>query len=524
LSPFARKTFKNRLTGIVCLWLSLNGVSLSALGAKEETEPVIQNPLWTLMVTNFDSSSLSSSQAALVETTMRRLVENIGKVNYRERVSREYTYYQTLARNRDLSAAALTLSNKRNERDQLLYAGNPGWRYRRDVKAMDKEIEKLEEAYRQVLAAQTVVEQEPAFTLARQNLEGLFPPAPKEGEEHKFCKAQNSDAFITGTISEYHGRIFITQKLYVLYLNSYVYEDNIMFSPENSESSLAEFAAGISSAIAGVPLAELKITPRPANALVLLNRRYAGRGELSIPDQPPGTFTLEVFADEYESASTELELKGGESLEVEVDLHPLDYAPVTITAMGEEGSSVYHGSLYMGETPLSLDLPRGRLEYVTVESPDGQEAEAVFMTPSPDVLPPAIRTPRRPEFLVRILPPSLFPPKSRLEGNELSLRMTAPYDPEEKRVDKTRRLYYWAWGGTWVSAIAAWMINGYANSIVNSYIASPNPTKEMYDTAINYQKLNYAGIGLVSAAVLLEIIQMGRYIYTAGKDAPVYVD
>jgi hypothetical protein len=502
----------------------LGAASLAALGTKEETEPVIQNPQWTLTVTAFDNSSLSSSQSALVETTMRRLVENIGKVNYRERVVREYTYYYTLARNRNLSAAALALSNKRNERDQLIYAGSPGWRYRRDVKAMDKEIEKLEEDYRLAAAAQTVVEQEPVFTLAQQNLEGVFPPAPKDGEEHKFCKAQNSDAFITGTISEYHGRIFITQKLYVLYLNSYVYEDNIMFSPDNSEESLVEFAAGVSSAIAGVPLAELTISTRPDNALVLLNQRYAGRGGVSITDQPPGKFTLEVFADEYKSAAAELELKGGESLEVAVDLQPLDYSPVTITALGKEGSSVYHGSLYMGETPMSLDLPRNQLEYVTVESPDGQEAEAVFLTPSPNALPPAIRMPPRPEFLTRILPPSLFPPKSRLEGNELSLRTTTPYDPEEKRVDKTRRLYYWAWGGTWVSAIAAWMINGYANSVVNSYNASTGPTMAMYEKALLYQNLNYAGMGLVGAAVLLEGIQMFRYIYTAGKDAPVYID
>jgi hypothetical protein len=485
---------------------------------------VIQNPQWTLTVTAFDSSALSASQSALVEITMRRLVENIGKVNYRERVSREYTYYHTLARSRDLSAAALALSNKRNERDQLLYAGNPGWRYRRDLKAIDKELEKLEEEYRRAQAVPTVVEREPVFTLAPQNLEGLYPPAPKEGEEHKFCKAQNSDAFITGTISEYHGRIFITQKLYVLYQNAYVYRDSIIFSPDDSEQAMAEFAAGVSSAIAGVPLAELKISLRPDHALALLDQRYAGRGEVRISGQPPGTFTLELFAEGHESVSTELELKGGDSLEVAVELQPLDHAPVIITATGKEGSSVYHGSLYMGETPLSLELPQDQLEYVTVESPDGQEAEAVFLTPSPDVLPPAIRTPGRPEFLARILPAALFPPKSRLEGNELSLRTMPPYDPAEKRVDKTRRQYYWAWGGTWITAIAGWMINGYAKSIIDSYNASQNPTMNMYETAMLYQNLNYAGVGLVGAAVLLEAIQMGRYIYTAGRDAPVYVD
>jgi hypothetical protein len=501
----------------LCLFLA--GAPAFSLGAKDETEPEIQDPLWTLTIAAFDASALSSAHSGMVDIIMRRLVENINQLRYRVRVSQEYSYYESLARSRDLSSAAQALVNKRNDRDQFLYAGDPEWKYRKNIKIIDKEIKILEENYRKALAAETIIEQEPAFTLAQQNLEGLFPQAPKEGQEHKFCKAQRSDAFITGTMSEYYGRIFITLRLYVLYVNSYVYQDSIIFSPEDAEESIAAFASGINAAIAGAPPAGLKISVRPPEALILLDQRYAGRGEVAIADHPPGNVILEVFADNYTSVSTELELKGGELTEVTADLRPLELSPVIIRVPGKDGSSVYQGSQYVGETPVSLDLPRNHLEYIYVQSPDGEEAEAVFLTPSPDALPPAIRAPRRPEFFAGI-----FRPKNRLEGNELSLHTAPPYNPEEKRVDKARRLYYWAWGGTWVSAIAAWMVNGYANSVINSYNLNPTPTREMYESALLYQKLNYVGIGLVSAAVLFEAIQIGRYIYIAGKDAPVYVD
>jgi hypothetical protein len=42
----------------------------------------------------------------------------------------------------------------------------------------------------------------------------------------------------------------------------------------------------------------------------------------------------------------------------------------------------------------------------------------------------------------------------------------------------------------------------------------------MYDDATRLQTAFICGIGVVSAAVLVEAIQMARYIYIAGDDAP----
>jgi hypothetical protein len=447
---------------------------------------------------------------------MRDLAGSVGGVSRRLRVSEEYAYHEGLARRTGLAAAAQALAGKRNERDQLVYRGEQDWRYRKNLKAVDAEIEKLEENYRKLETAEILVDGEPEFTLSRQNLEGVFPAPPAEGAEGRFCREQKLDALIVGTMSEYHDRIYLTQKLYVLYVDSYIYEDSILFSSEDSAAAVEEFAAGITLAITGMEAADLRISARPEGARIFIDRAYAGAGEVSSPGRPPGTVVLEVFADDHESAAAELELKGGELTEVRVDLRPVETSALTVSVPGAEGAALYQGSLYVGTTPMTLNFPNGSLEYVFVETPGG-EAKAIFLSPSPDVLPPPIRT--RPAGLFA----GLFPAKSRLEGNTLSLVTRVPYNPKEGRVDKIRRESYWAWGGVWVSAIGAWMINGYYNAVVNAYNNSSR-TEEFYNRAVRYRNLNYWGIGLVSAAALVDIIQMLRYINTAGKDAPVFVD
>ncbi|MDR1025009.1 MAG: PEGA domain-containing protein [Treponema sp.] len=511
---------KSLVLALLCFCFS--AASLFPRGAGDGgdgAEQQIYDPLWTLAITAFDTSALSPSNEALARDIMRDLTGNIGKVSSRLRVSEEYAYHEAIAVRTELAAAARNLVNKRNERDRLLYRGEPEWRYRRSLKTVDAEIKKLEEDYDRVQNSQVRIENEPDFTLSRQNLEGFFPTPPEEGREGQTCRDQKWDALLVGSMSEYHGRIFVTHKLYVLYVDSYIFEDSILFSSEDSTQAIEEFAAGITRAITGVPPAELRIAARPEDAQIFLDGAYAGRGEIYLPDRPPGNLSLEIYAENHTSVATELELRGGELTELTVDLQPVEMSEINITVPNSPGAAVYQGSLFRGTAPVTLSFPGGSLEYVFVKSPDGAETKAVFLSPSPGALPPPIRANRGRGFFA-----NLFPQKSSLEGNNLNLITVPAYDPKEGRVDKIRRGYYWSWGGVWVSAVAAWMLNGYANSIVNAYNNTPTPTIELYDRAKEARNLNYVGIGLVSAAVLVDVIQMVRYIRTAGKDAPVFVD
>jgi hypothetical protein len=224
---------------------------------------------------------------------------------------------------------------------------------------------------------------------------------------------------------------------------------------------------------------------------------------------------VEIFASGYESAQGEAELKSGELTDITVNLQPQELGPVSIESGEGTGLSVYLGAAYIGETPLTLALPLNRLEHIYAESPQGEAVELVF-----PVRPPG--TTSLQNWFSRNQFGGIFGRKSYLEDNKLIL-YTKPLPMGDSRVDKARQRYYWAWGGTWLTGIAAWMLYGSYQSQYDSLTYSSNPSTAMFDSATQANYLAIGGIGLVSLAVLVEFIQMGRYIYTASEDAPVMI-
>jgi hypothetical protein len=497
------------------LFFLLSPALLFPLGKKEEEPKELRDTEWVLSVTAFDVSALPESRRVIGELLQRSLVDSLNSVSYRIRVSPEYTWYEGRAWARSQGAAAKALAAKREERDNLLFRGDPGWRYRRSLKTLEGDIKKLEEALRKAEAEKPLVEEEPVFRFTQGNQDGNFPAPPGAGKEYRFCLDQKADAFLTGAVSEYYGRIFIALKLYAAYTGAYIYEDRIVFSSDDIVAAAAELSGRLTMAVSGAAPAELAVTTGLPESVILLNHSFAGQGEVERREHPPGKVTVEILASGYESAQGEAELKSGELTEIAVNLRPLNLQPVHIESGEETGLSVYLGAEYMGETPLTLMLPLNRLEHIYAESPREETMELVF-----PVKPPGDGTNSLPIWPSRNKSGGIFGEKSFLEDNKLVL-YTKPIPMGEGRVDRVRRQYYWAWAGTWITGIAAWMLYGNYQSQYDSLVIRPNP--DMYDSTLQASYMAMGSIGLVSLAVLVEFIQMGRYIYTAGEDAPAMI-
>ncbi|GHV91977.1 hypothetical protein AGMMS50268_24800 [Spirochaetia bacterium] len=494
--------------------------SLFALGKKEEPdERPINNGEWALSITSFDVSSLPLSRQVIGNVIQRELVNSLNAVDHRIRISPEYAWYEGYAWSQTRSTAAKALAAKRDERDQLLFRGESDWRYRKNLKTIDGDIKKLEEALRKAVEQEPLVAKEPAFVLSGGNNEGAFPNPPAAGAEYQFCKKEKVDAFLAGSVSEYHERIYVSLRLYTLYTNSFVYEDSLIFSTEDTTIAVNEISGRLQEAVSGGKAAEIAVHTENADAMVLINRSFIGRGEIPRRDYPPGKVTVEVFAENYEPAQAETELKSGEFTEITATLRPLNRIPMNINVPGKSGVSVYRGALYAGEAPLTLQLPANQLEYVFAETPEGRTSKAVFLVnePIPPMGSPRGTDPKSSLFL------NLFPKKSTLEaGNTLQLQTRIPPPPGEDRVLKARRRYYRSWGGTWITGIAAWMLYGYSTTYTDTYNRNPI-SLDMYNDARRLQVASMCGIGLVSVAVLVEIIQMARYIHVADDDSPPLV-
>ena len=461
--------------------------SLFALGNKDADDAKYLNDEWFLCVTAFDQAEMPSAWQLGGNALTRNLVEKLHSVSYRIRISPEYAYYESYAWQQEVGTAARALANKQNERSQLLYRGDPNWRYRQDLKKADEDIKKLAVTLAEKEAQKPLIHREPAFKLTEGNLSGTYPAPPQRGGERRFCQSQKADAFLTGTIREYHERYYITLRLFTLYTNSWVYEDDIIFSLEDSGGAVEEITARLNAALSGSKTAAVAVATAPPEAQILINRNYAGKGTVPARDHPPGNIIIAVAAEGFDPETVEERLAPGELAEIDITLNPLQYSDVFIDTPGKTGASVYHGAMYMGEAPMSLRLPLEQLEYISVEGMI-ERARGVFTTPglSSDTM-------------------------------TVSFNLKIPPHAGEKRVNKARRWYYRAWGGAWIAGIAAWVSYGMYTSQRDILPLSGDPA--FYD---NTKRLYYVSMGALIAtgvAVGHNFFQLGRYMYAATENA-----
>jgi hypothetical protein len=459
--------------------------ALFAKGSGEETE--VQKEEWILCISQFDGSSLPENKATVSNMVMRKLTESLSAINYRTRVSPEYAYYERIAWEKDRLNAAKALADKQSERSLIVYKGDADWKYRRDMKKTDAEIEELRIALMEVEKNVPIVDREPVFAITADNLELKFPDAPKKGGEYKFCIDGKADAVLTGSIIDFYGRFLVTVKLYTIYTQSFAWEDSIVFSPDDIDEAMEEITRRLVIVLSGNKPAIIALKTNPEDALVLINNSFSGRGESSMLEYPPGKVTITATAPDHESLTFDTELFPGELSLFGINLKPIEYGNVDIT--GDIGS-LYQGALYAGETPLSLRLPMNKMEYLELESPDNAKGTFVFQTPE------------YAEFNQSLFLPSSVP-------------------LEKGKVDKVRRMYYWAWGGTWITGIAAWLTYQYflnSNSAVaHSYNTTGENDDRFFDNNRRMYNISRGALITVGSALILDIIFMSKYLYTANK-------
>jgi hypothetical protein len=459
---------------------------LFAFGSKEEAEVKTRHDEWHLCITEFDTASLPEERHVVAGVITRKLVEKLNNINYRTRISHEYAYYEETAWITDHSAAARALAAKQNERSLLIYKGEPRWKYRQDAAKIDGEIEKLRLALEEVENNPPAINTEPEFALTPGNLNFTFPAVPTTGNENRFCLAQKADAFLQGSVSEFHGRFLITLKLYVLYTQSFIWEDRVIFSHDDLEEALDEITRKLIIVLSGNQHSTLTITAQPEETLVLINRSFAGRGGTGTVEYPPGTITVTASAPDYESVSFETELLSGEITDIKINLRPVMYGDIVIG--GSETTNVYRGALFVGEAPLTLRLPINNYEYVELIDNNVERGTAVFQTPE------------TPEY-----------------DRSLSMRLRIPQ--EKGRVDKARRAFYWAWGATWLTGVAAWLAyHSYLNSY-NAIVSSGTTDRQFINDNRRMYNISMGTLAALGVTLVLDVIFIGRYLYISNKDA-----
>ena len=482
---------KKYLLLIVCFFLL--DVFLFASGKQEEIEGDPLYNEWTLCITEFDFSGISPARRVAAEVILNQLFDKLTNINYRVRISPEYAYYESYAWRESVMSTAMGLSQKHKERSALLFAGHPEFRYKTNLKRIDEEIERLKAELEEKESNKPLIDTEPVFNLSFENLNRVFPTPPAKNQERAFCKRQGADAFLTGQVREFHGRFIIRIQMYILYTNSFIYEDDIIFSLEDTSAAVDEISSRLMIVLSGSKPAAIAVNASPPEAQILINSNFAGRGTVEQQERPPGTIQIAVAAEGYSPVFVETDIASGELTKVDVTLSPLHYSDVLITVPEFSPVNIYSGSLYMGDAPLILNLPIDNLEYIYAVTGTGQEAKAVFTTPQ--------------------MPG---------DASRISLDLKLPHPSGEKRVEKARSRHYWNWGFTWISGIAAWILNGVTTSYANDI---NNGTDVFYSRYNTLSIVSVSSLAAFGGVIVSGVVQMIRYLYNANEGAvPILKD
>jgi hypothetical protein len=470
---------------IPALFLALS-LPLFGKGKTEEAPGEPLNPKWTLSITAFDVSALNPSQRIMGDLLIRSLVSSLTTVHHRVRVSEEFFYYKDLAYIRALEDAGKKLAAKRSERDMLVYKGYPDWRYRSELKTIDAAVKTMEEDYKKAEEAAIRIAPEPEFALTAENIQGTFPSPPAAGAEYQYCVSQRADAFVSGNVSEFHGRLYINIRMYTLYTRSFEYQDAYIFSTDDLLLAEEEMAGRLIAAISGASPAAVSVKAEPPEAVILVRDSFAGQGSTGVREHAPGPLGVAVFAEGYEPMGTSVDLAMGELLDMEFKLQPTPETSFEIDFPSHAGSPVYQGSLYMGQAPLTITAPLNQFEYIHAETPGGETSSVVF--------------------------------RAGQTGNVVTLPNIIPRGSDPKPLATARRKLYGGWTAFWIALPVAFMFSGFASTYKNAYAYAGDPeVGSIANTLDSVSTGLWIGFGGVAA---YSVYRMIRYGHTASRDAP----
>jgi hypothetical protein len=474
----------------ICVLIMMLSVGYASFAKGAQAAPAAPvNGTWTLCITEFDTSELPPARAVMGHMVMQYIVENMRTAETRLWTSEEAIYYNKAARLKAESTAAKKITAKQAERDKLIFEGASNRKYKQNLKKIDADLATLRSGLAKANASAPPLALSPAVKLVEKNLTNSFPAPPAKHHEYYFCSEQKADAFLSGKINEYFGRLYIEISLWSVYARRITYTDSIIFSPENIKEGTTELSYRLFDYISGFLPSWIKVRTNLPGAIIIVENNVSGNGETEIMNFTPGTVSVTAFAPDYNTFETKVELQEGELADVTVDLTPIPIDEFEVilkedtSGISAGSASLYDGALYAGHLPMTLHGHSGQQRNLNVETSDGKIAQTVFLVSKT---------------------PIVFDPKTPPSGD---------------RVEVARKKFYSAYGRFWIALPLAVLGMGLNNTITSVYNANPSANP---DLGPQQKLINISSIGLtVLTGVFLaeSFYRIGRYVWEANKES-----
>ncbi|MDR2768329.1 MAG: hypothetical protein LBB82_08405 [Treponema sp.] len=510
---------KKTVSGFLCAALLCCAAARLPARGKTETAPAAEHPEYTLCISAFDVSELPAAQRAVGPILQRQFALELSRIHHRARTAAELSRYAELFRVAGMRAAAAQLAEKRKERDALVYQGLPAWKYRREIKRLDRELLALEVTFAKAETTHPLIEAEPVLRIS--DTAG-FPVAPKAGDEESFLAANKADAFIAGKLRLLYGRIYVALRIYTRG-GAFLYQDETIFSPESMAEAADEIDRRLLIAVSGEDPAYLTVNSDPEDAQILVNGALAAHGQKMT--LPPGPVKIAVSADEHRGRVENITLESGEEADYLIDLAPLLTEELAVAVPEGKKASVYLGALYAGQLPPSVSAPETSVDAGESENNAATSDEAALAELEAGMRESLrLHIPVDEYRYIRIETEDGLTGEAIVKGKideveirEMNLRLRQLPGKDQKPVERARKKFYGAFGRFWIALPLAFFINGLTQTYANAYNISGN--RRLYDNAMSSYYWSIGAWSLAGVFLAETIIRGVIYVHTSSREA-----
>jgi len=342
---------KYHLYLILAITLSSQAAALHAGDASSFSPPVDDRENWSIGICSLKVKDVTPANSYLSYSVPLQFKKELQSISSHYFSEAEKKGYRESLLKRKRRKEGDNLAKYRVERDELLF--NQSADQTLDAK-IEETIDYLNYLRDMELSDIELVDQKTVeFKSGQEEGQLLVPPLYSP---LRYARQQEVELLIWGTLEEYQGYLYFEVYALSPHLGKEVFVYRNAVQPEEISVLLADIDQELAAIVLGSESASLTIHPEPVESEIYLDGAFVGSGVTALKFLLPGEKTLRVSCQGYLEEYRQIELVPGEHYDLWIALAAGEMEYLSVSSK-PPGVSVYHGSQWLGRTPLEMAMP-----------------------------------------------------------------------------------------------------------------------------------------------------------------------
>jgi len=342
---------KYHLYLILAIILSSQAATLYAEDAFLFSPPVDDRVNWSIGICSLKVKDVTPANTYLSHSVPLQFKKELQSISSHYFSEAEKRGYRESLLKRERRKQGDNLAKYRVEWDELLFDQS-------EDQTLDAKIEEAIDYLnylRELDLADIELAEQKAVEFKSGQEEGQLLPPPLYSPL-RYARQQEVELLIWGTLEEFQDYLYFEVYALSPHLGKEVFVYRNAVQPEEISLLLADINQELAVIVLGSESASLTIHPEPVKSEVYLDGAFVGSGVTALKFLLPGEKTLRVSCQGYLEEYRQIELIPGEHYNISIALAAGEMEYLSVSSK-PPGASVYHGSQWLGRTPLEMAMP-----------------------------------------------------------------------------------------------------------------------------------------------------------------------